>query len=192
MIWRKEKSLKLLPGKYCLINVEIVNRHKKINYYDEILFKRRKCCHPPPHSITLFELYLTVKFPLLRLLQFQSDLESTVFWGIFCWWLKILHLSCMIKMLCVSDNNVYTRPNSNYKLELRLGWNQWLGSSTFCLAVSDSPKKRFLILDQQIARYFVHYSKCLYHPPSLLCNSNNNNPFLTSRIGANHDKGIGF
>ena len=25
----------------------------------------------------------------------------------------------------------------------------------------------------QFVRHFVHYIECLYHPPSLLCNSNN-------------------
>ena len=32
---------------------------------------------PLPHNIILFELVLNVKFPLLRLLQFLSDLKST-------------------------------------------------------------------------------------------------------------------
>ena len=33
---------------------------------------------PSPHYIILFELYLKVNFPLLRLLQFLSDLKSTL------------------------------------------------------------------------------------------------------------------
>ena len=33
---------------------------------------------PPPHNIILFELDFIVKFPLLRLLQFLSDLKSTI------------------------------------------------------------------------------------------------------------------
>ena len=33
---------------------------------------------PPPHNIILFELDFNVKFPLLRLLQFLSDLKSTI------------------------------------------------------------------------------------------------------------------
>ena len=33
--------------------------------------------------------------------------------------------------------------------------------------------KRYFIIVKQIARHFVHYSECLYHPPSHLCNSNN-------------------
>ena len=32
---------------------------------------------PPRHNITLFELDFNVKFPLLRLFQFLSDLKST-------------------------------------------------------------------------------------------------------------------
>ena len=31
--------------------------------------------------------------------------------------------------------------------------------------------KRYFIIDQQIARHFVHFSEYIYHP--LLCNSNN-------------------
>ena len=37
---------------------------------------------PTPHNIILFKLDLNVKFPLLRLLQFLSDLKSTIV-GIF-------------------------------------------------------------------------------------------------------------
>ena len=32
----------------------------------------------PPYNIILFELDLDLKFPLLRLLQFLSDLKSTI------------------------------------------------------------------------------------------------------------------
>ena len=46
-----------------------------------------------------------------------------------------------------------------------------------------SNKKRYFIIDQQIARHFVHYSEYHYNPPSLLCNSNNK-PFCYL---ANHD-----
>ena len=53
-----------------------------------------------------------------------------------------------------------------------------------------SLSKRYLIIDQQIARLFVNYSECLYNPPSLLCNSNTDS--ITSRIPANHAKGLGF
>ena len=35
---------------------------------------------PPPHDIILFELDFKVKLPLLRLLQFLSDLKSTIFY----------------------------------------------------------------------------------------------------------------
>ena len=50
--------------------------------------------------------------------------------------------------------------------------------------------KRYFIKDQQIARNFVHYSESLYPPHSLLTNATKkNNPFLTSKILANHDKG---
>ena len=34
---------------------------------------------PPPHNIILFKLDFDVKFPLLRLFQFESDLKSTIF-----------------------------------------------------------------------------------------------------------------
>ena len=33
---------------------------------------------PPLHNIILFELHFKVKFPLLRLLQIQSDLKSNI------------------------------------------------------------------------------------------------------------------
>ena len=32
--------------------------------------------------------------------------------------------------------------------------------------------KIYFIIDQQKERHFVHFSECLYHLPSLLCNSN--------------------
>ena len=35
-------------------------------------------CHPPPHNFVLFELDFDVKFPLLRLFLFLSDLKSTI------------------------------------------------------------------------------------------------------------------
>ena len=41
------------------------------------------------------------------------------------------------------------------------------------------------MIDHQIARHFVHYSECLYHSSQI-------NHFLTSRISANHDKGLRF
>ena len=34
---------------------------------------------PPPQKIILFELDFKIKFPLLRLLKFLSDLKSTIF-----------------------------------------------------------------------------------------------------------------
>ena len=47
--------------------------------------------------------------------------------------------------------------------------------------------KRYLMIDQQIARHFVHFSKCLY---TLLpfCATQLINPFLTAKIIANHNK----
>ena len=51
-----------------------------------------------------------------------------------------------------------------------------------------SSNNRYFIIDQQIAGHFVHYSECLFHPPSLLCHSNNQ-PFSYFKVSANHDKG---
>ena len=34
---------------------------------------------PPPHNFILFQLDFDVKFPLLRLLLFVSDLKSTIY-----------------------------------------------------------------------------------------------------------------
>ena len=51
--------------------------------------------------------------------------------------------------------------------------------------------KRYFIINQQIAQHFVHYSECLCHPfPSMKLKIVN--PFLTSRIPANHDKVLEF
>ena len=49
--------------------------------------------------------------------------------------------------------------------------------------------KRYFIIDQQIARHFVHYSECLSNPPSLYA-TQMINPFLNSRIKDNHNKGL--
>ena len=46
-----------------------------LKYY----LKQDNIATPPPHNIILFDLDLNVKFPLLRLLQFLSDLKSTIF-----------------------------------------------------------------------------------------------------------------
>ena len=47
------------------------------------------------------------------------------------------------------------------------------------------------ILEKQIALHFVQNSECPSNPPSRTCNSIIN-PFLDSRIPANHDKEKGF
>ena len=54
-------------------------RLKKLNHYVEILFNQDNVA-PPHHHTTLpfFKLYLNVKFPLIRLLQFLSDLKDTI------------------------------------------------------------------------------------------------------------------
>ena len=49
--------------------------------------------------------------------------------------------------------------------------------------------KRYFIIDQQLARQFVQYSECLY---LLFYATPIINPFLTSKISANHNKGLGF
>ena len=74
----KVNLLSLSRGKYCLIHLKMVKRPKKLNCNVEILFKTRQCCPLPPHNFILFELDFDVKFPLLRLLQFLSDLKSTI------------------------------------------------------------------------------------------------------------------
>ena len=51
--------------------------------------------------------------------------------------------------------------------------------------------KDIIITDQQIARQFVHYSECLYHLHSFYVNQIIN-PFHSSKISANHDKGLVF
>ena len=49
--------------------------------------------------------------------------------------------------------------------------------------------KRYFILDQQIAWHFVHWMS-LQTPFSYVTQIIN--PFLTSRLSANHDTGLGF
>ena len=46
--------------------------------------------------------------------------------------------------------------------------------------------KRYFIIDQQIARHFVHHSECLYVLLKII------NSFLASWILANHTKGLDF
>ena len=58
-----------LRGKYCLNDLEIVKRPKKLNYNVEILFKTRYCCPPPPYNFILFE--------------FLRNLKSTIKWYTF-------------------------------------------------------------------------------------------------------------
>ena len=54
-----------------------------------------------------------------------------------------------------------------------------------------SIKKKYFIIDQQIARHCVHYSECLSNPLSFNA-TQITTPFLNSRISANHDQGLGF
>ena len=68
-----------LHGKYFLIQLEIVKRPKK----NEIItlksyLKQVNVAPEPPHNFILFELDFDLKFPLLRLLLFLSDLKSTI------------------------------------------------------------------------------------------------------------------
>ena len=46
------------------------------------------------------------------------------------------------------------------------------------------------IKDQQLARHFVNLNECLFHLP--FYGTQIINPFLTSRISGNDDKGLGF
>ena len=62
----------------------------------------------------------------------------------------------------LSRQNVLTYRNTSYLKMVDMVYKK--GKSCY---------KRYFIVVQQIARHFVHYRECLYHPPSLLCNSNN-------------------
>ena len=62
---------------------------------------------------------------------------------------------------------------------------------TFSFSPSKDLYKRYFIINQQIARHFVQYSECLYHPLPFYVTPIINS-FLTSGITANHDKGLGF
>ena len=50
---------------------------------------------------------------------------------------------------------------------------------------------KYIIIDQQIARHFVHYSESLHHPLPFYA-TQIIYPFLTLRLSANHDKGLEF
>ena len=65
--------------------------------------------------------------------------------------------------------------------------------SKHCLSYKTSHyyDKGYFIIDQQIARHFVHYSNYPNHPLPFYT-TNITNPFLTPRISAYHDKGLGF
>ena len=49
----------------------------------------------------------------------------------------------------------------------------------------------YSIIDQQIARHFVHISECIYQPLPLYA-TQIINLFLTKKKSANHYKGLGF
>ena len=51
--------------------------------------------------------------------------------------------------------------------------------------------KRYFMIDKQIAPHFVHYGEYSYYHLSFYA-TQMINPFLTSRIWANPDKGLGF
>ena len=51
--------------------------------------------------------------------------------------------------------------------------------------------KRYLMIDPQIARHFVHYSECLSNPLPFKA-TQIINPFLDSRFSANNNKGFEF
>ena len=52
-------------------------------------------------------------------------------------------------------------------------------------------QKCIYIIDQQTVRHFVQYSECLPNPLPVY-GTKIVNPFINSRITANHDKGEGF
>ena len=55
------------------------------------------------------------------------------------------------------------------------------------LAPKHNARKIHFLIDQQIARHFVHYSECLSHP-LLFYATQMINRLLNIRISANHDK----
>ena len=72
------------------------------------------------------------------------------------------------------------------------GWDLYSGITGWdfhriCMNPLNFIKKIFQI-DQQIAQHFVHFSECLsnFYATQMI------NPFLNSRILANHDKGLEF
>ena len=58
-----------------------------------------------------------------------------------------------------------------------------------CKCIVNGCTKRCFIIDQQIARYYV--SECHYHPLPIYA-TQLINPFITSMISTNYDKGLEF
>ena len=72
----KQIFLSILHGKYCLIHLRYLkNEIIMLKYYSK---QDNVASHVPPHNFILFELDFDIKFPLLRLLLFLSDLKSTI------------------------------------------------------------------------------------------------------------------
>ena len=55
----------------------------------------------------------------------------------------------------------------------------------------ESINKRYLKVDQHLARHFVYFGECLSNPP-LFLSSQIITPFLNSMIYTNHEKGFSF
>ena len=75
--------------KYCLFYLKMVKMLKKSNYTLKYYSKLDNVAsYLPPHKIILFELNFNLKFPLVCLLYFRSDLKSNIY--------------CIIRMLIPS------------------------------------------------------------------------------------------
>ena len=96
--------------------------------------------------IGIFHIY----FLLISLFYIKTVRELLIAKGIFTDWSR-------------SINNFRKRMKIWVIDWLRKGDGEWL---MYCR------NKRHSKIDQQIARYFVHYSECLSNLPSLPCNSN--------------------
>ena len=109
----------------------------------EILFKTKYCWPPPLHNIILLELDFNVKFHLLCLLQFQSDLEITII-----------------------TTSYFQAISFDWKSVL-----SYLSIST--LSNMQWSTKRYSIIDQHLARHFKNNVAGLLSPPPFLCSQIN-------------------
>ena len=92
---------------------------------------------------------------------------------------------CSAKKVTILEISIHSLIESFFMLILLTYLQSGRFSKMILLYIS---KKRYFIVDQQIARLFVQYSECLSIPLPFYGTMEIITPFLNSRISANHDK----